>query len=192
MAFTGARPNEILGMCWEDWVREKAHIAIKRGVWRGIVGTLKTKQSKGFVAVTDELRQILLDLWNVQGCPISGPVLAGVRKNKDGKLRPVILDNMAKRSIRDKLNICAICKEPESAEHKDHEYRRDESLPTWPGWYGLRRFHATEVCKESDSETAASALRNSKEVAKEYYIRPTTVLPKTRKAVNDAFSGLIQ
>ena len=192
MAFTGARPNEVRGMRWEDWDRKAAHIAIKRGVWRNVVGTTKTEQSQGFVTVTDELRRILLDLLNSQGCPISGPILAGSRKDKDGQLRPVILDNLSKRSIRDVLNRCAICQQPESAKHKDHEYSRDESLPVWPGWYGLRRFHATEVCKEADSETAANALRNSKEVAKKHYIKPATVLPKTRKAVNDAFDGLVQ
>lgn len=144
------------------------------------------------MTVTDELREILLDLWREQGSPISGFVLSGIRKDKSGKLRAVILDNLSKRSIRDTLNRCVVCHEPESAEHKNHEYQRDESLPAWPGWYALRRFHATQVCQESDAETAANALRNTKEVAKGHYIKPSGVLPKTRKAVNDAFSGLIQ
>ena|SRR6516164_6665432 len=46
----------------------------------------------------------------------------------------------------------------------------------------------TLVCAKADSETAANALRNSREVAKRHYIKPETVLPKTRKAVNATHS----
>jgi integrase len=191
MALAGLRPNEARGLCWTHWDRAQQHLAIQQGVWHTIVGTTKTERSTAFVAVADDLRQILLELWRKQGCPISGFVLAGTRKDKDGKLRSVILDNLAKRSIAETLNRCVTCKKAESAEHKGHDYKRDESLPTWPGWYSLRRFCATQVCVQADSETAASALRNNKEVAKEHYIKPTTVLPKTRRAVNDAMSGLI-
>jgi integrase len=169
MAFAGLRPNEARGLDWQDWERSAAHLAIRRGVWHTFVGTTKTEQSEGFVTVTDELREILLDLWREQGSPISGFILAGTRKDKNGKLRSVNLDNLAKRSIRDTLKGNA-----------------------WPGWYALRRFHATQVCVKSDNETAANALRNSKEVAKKHYIKPATVLPKTRQAVNDAFTGLVQ
>jgi integrase len=172
MALTGARPNEVRGMRWDEWDRANQHIAIKRGVWHSIIGTTKTEQSQGFVAVTDELRQILQNLWEHQNRPIAGFILAGPRKNK-----PVVLDNMAKRSIRHRLDEV----------NKDAETKLE-----WPGWYALRRFHATQICKQADGETAANALRNSKEVAKNHYIKPDTVLPKTRKAVNDAVSGLVQ
>jgi integrase len=192
MALGGLRPNEARGLDWLDWDRTQAHLAIKRGVWHAVVGKLKTKRSKAFVTVTDELRSVLLDLWEHQGCPISGFVLAGSRKDKDGKLRPIILDNVVKRQIADTLSCCGVCHKPESAEHKNHEYQRDDSLPTWPGWYAFRRFHATQVCMNADAETAASALRNSKAVTKDHYLKPTTVLPKTRQAVNDAFTGLVQ
>jgi hypothetical protein len=40
---------------------------------------------------------------------------------------------MAKRSIVPVLNRCGVCKETESAEHKDHEYQRDETLSLWHG-----------------------------------------------------------
>jgi len=95
-------------------------------------------------------------------------------------------------SIVPALNRCAICKELESAEHKGHDYQRDETLPRWHGWYSLRRFVATEVRMKADSETSAKALGNSKAVADTHYIKPQTVLPDVRKAVNDAFLGLIQ
>lgn len=192
MALGGLRPNEARGLCWEHWDRAQQHLVITQGVWHTIVGTTKTKRSRSFVTVTDELRQILADLWRQQGCPIYGFVLAGTRRDKDGKTKPVILDNLSKRSIADTLNRCSVCHEAQSREHEGHNFRRHENLPRWPGFYALRLFHATQVCVQADSETAANALRNSKEVAKKHYIKPTTVLPKTRKAVNDAFNGLVQ
>jgi len=96
---------------------------------------------------------------------------------------------MAKRSIVPVLNRCGVCKETESAEHKDHEYQRDKTLSLWHGWYSLRRFVATKVRMEADSETSAKALGNCKAVADKHYIKPRTVLPDVRRAVNDAFSG---
>jgi hypothetical protein len=184
--FTGVRPGEARGLRWEEWDRAKQHIGVKRSVWHRVVGTTKTKQSERFVAVTDELREILLDLWKAQGSPIAGYILAG-RKGQ-----PIILDNMSKRSIVPALSRCSVCKAAESAEHKGHEFRRDETLPVWHGWYSLRRFVGTEVRMKADSETSAKALGNSKAVADKHYIKPSTVLPDVRKAVNDAVSGLIR
>ena len=46
--------------------------------------------------------------------------------------------------------------------------------------------------ESKSSETAAKALGNTKDVADRHYIKPLTVLPDVRKAVNDVFSGLIQ
>jgi hypothetical protein len=121
-----------------------------------------------FVTVSEELREILLDLWKAQGSPISGYILAGPRKSQ-----PVILDNLSKRSIGPALSL------------------RGEGL-SWHGWYSLRRFVGTEVRMKADSETSAKALGNSKAVADKHYIKPQTVLPDVRKAVNDAVSGLIR
>jgi len=45
---------------------------------------------------------------------------------------------------------------------------------------------------KADSETSAKALGNSKEVADKHYIKPSTVLPDMRKAVNDAVSSLLR
>jgi hypothetical protein len=44
----------------------------------------------------------------------------------------------------------------------------------------------------ADGETSAKALGNSTAIAERNYIKPQTVLPDVRKAVNDALSGLIQ
>jgi integrase len=184
MVFTGVRPGEARGLRWEEWDRANKHIAVNRAVWHRVVGTTKTEQSQRFVGVPDELREILLDLWKAKDSPIAGYILAG-RKGQ-----PVILDNMSKRSIASALTRCATCKGEESAEHEGHDFQRDETLPHWHGWYSLRRFVGTEVRMKADSETAAKALRNTKDVADKHYIKPQTVLPDVRKAINDATIGL--
>jgi len=135
MAFTGVRPGKARGLRWEEWDRNAQHIHVRRSIWHREEGEPKTESSVRFVTVTDELRGILLDLWNTQNCPMGGYIFAG-RKG-----RPIILDNMAKRVIRPAL---------EEAEIQTH------------GWYALRRFHGTEVRKESgSSDTMSKALGNS-------------------------------
>jgi hypothetical protein len=174
---------------WEEWDRAKKHIAIRRSVWHKEIGTTKTEQSERFVTVTEELREILLDLWKGQGMPLGGFILAGQ------KGQPVNLDNMAKRVIVTAFEKCAVCGTLK-ADHKPedrHRFELDQSLPKWNGWYSTRRFHGTQVRMHSDSsETTAKALGNSKEVADKHYIKPTEVLPDERKAVNDALTGLVQ
>lgn len=167
VAFTGVRPSEARGLRWEEWDRAKQQIHVRRGVWHKHVGTTKTEQSERFVAVSDELRDILLNLWNAQKCPMGGYILAGPRK----KGQPVILDNLAKRTIRTAL---------------------EEAKIEWPGWYALRRFLGTQVRMQANTEAASKALGNSKEVADRHYIKPTEVLPDVRKAVISAVSGLIR
>jgi hypothetical protein len=185
IAYTGIRPGEARGLRWEEFDRAKSQIQVVRSVWHTIEGTTKTRRSNRFVTVTADLRAILLALWNSQNCPIRGYILA----REDGGR--VNLDNMSKRDIRTALSRCAICKEPESAEHKGHEFERDGSLPHWHGWYSLRRFHGTQVRMYADSEVSAKALGNSRAVADKHYIKPTAVLPDVRKGVNDALSGLV-
>jgi len=165
MAYTGVRPGEARGLRWEEWDRAEQQLAVNRGVWHTVVGTPKTEQSERFVTVTGELREILLDLWKAQDSPLGGYILAGE------KGQPANLDNLAKRSIRPALA---------------------EAEIVWRGWYALRRFHGTQVRVESNLETTAKALGNSKAVADRHYIKPQNVLPDVRRAVNDALSGLVQ
>src|SRR5262249_35447439 len=95
MASCGVRPGEARGLRWEEWDRAEKQILVCRSVWHRIVTTPKTEKSKRFVAVSEDLRELLLDLWNCKGCPISGYILAGRKKDW-----PVILDNLTKRVIR--------------------------------------------------------------------------------------------
>ena len=161
-----------MGLAREECTFHEAHfsrvwfdeqIKIVRSVWHAIEGTTKTLQSERFVAVSAELREILLALWKAQGSPAGGYILAGRRG------RPSNLDNMAKRSIRRRLRELGLA---------------------WPEWYSLRRFHGTAVRAESNLETTSRALGNSKAVADRHYVKPSEVLPDVRKAVNDAVSGL--
>jgi len=187
IAYTGIRPGECRGLQWQDWDRAAEQLHIVRSVWHTHETKPKTERSVRFVTVTPELRSILLDLWDSQGSPISGYLLARANGER------VNLDNETKRVITPALNCCAVCKKSESAEHKGHNYKRDESLPVWHGWYSLRRFHGTQVRQEcTSSETMAKALGNSRAVADAHYLKSTEVLPDVRKAVNAAMSGLVQ
>jgi integrase len=186
MAFTGCRPGEARGLRWEEWDRKVAQIQVVRSVWHTVEGTTKTTQSNRFVTVTDELREILLALWEAQGSPLSGYILA---RAKGGRVN---LENMSKRELVPALSRCAVCKEAESAKHKGHAFERDVTLPKWHGWYSLRRFHGTQVRHEAgNSDTSAKALGNSKDVFDKHYLKSTEVLPDVRKAVNSAMRGLI-
>jgi len=176
VAMLGVRPGEARGLRWENWDRVKEQIAVRRAVWHTIEGTPKTTQSVRFLPVGGELREVLLALWKKQKSPVGGYILAA----PSGKPVPVILDNLAKRSIRRRL----------VAVNKEAASRGEKSELIWPGWYSLRRFHGTAVRAESNLETTSRALGNSKAVADKHYVKPAEVLPDVRKAVNGAVSGL--
>lgn len=159
-AFTGIRPGEVLGVRWEEWSREEEQLHIVRAVWRGIVKTTKTGTER-YVAVAPELRSILLDLWNAQGCPIAGFIIDRPHSGR----RTELLKNLFKRNIKPVLKAKGV---------------------RWPrgGFYSLRRFLGTEVRKESgSSDTASKALGNTKEVLDKHYLKSDGVLPDVREAV---------
>ena len=174
VAMLGLRPGEARGLRWEDWDRAKEQISVRRAVWHTIEGATKTQQSIRFVAVHPELREILLSLWKKQNSPLAGYILAAPSK------KPMILDNLAKRTIRPRLE----------AANKDAASRGEKVDLSWPGRYSLRRFHGTAVRAEANLETVARALGNSKAVADRHYVKPEEVLPDVKKAVFDAVSGL--
>lgn len=174
IAMLGARPGEARGLRWEDWDRVKQQITVRRAVWHTIEGTPKTPQSVRLLAVSGELREVLLALWKDQESPLEGYILAGPNGG------PIILDNLVKRTIRPRLEIV----------NSEALARGEKTQLVWPGWYSLRRFHGTAVRAESNLETTSLALGNSKAVADKHYVKPEEVLPDVRKAVNDAVSGL--
>jgi integrase len=174
IAMLGVRPGEARGLRWEDWDRVKQQIAVKRAVWHTIEGTPKTPQSIRLLAVSGELREVLLALWKHRESQLGGYILATPNGG------PTILDNLAKRSIRPRLD----------AVNRAAAGKGEQTVLTWPGWYSLRRFHGTAVRAESNLETTSRALGNSKAVADRHYVKPSEVLPDVRKAVNDAVFGL--
>jgi integrase len=174
-AMCGMGPAELRGLYWSDWDRAKQQIHIQRNYWHTFEGTTKTKQRVRFVSVTAELREILLALWNEQGSPIDGYILAAPEE----KSKPVILDNLANRTIRPRLDAVREATEEDK-----------KAALTWRSWYALRRFHGTAVRAESNLETTSRALGNSKAVADRHYVKPAEVLPDVRKAVKNAVSGL--
>lgn len=54
--------------------------------------------------------------------------------------RPINLDSFARWQFVPVLHRCGVCEKPKHLHrHADHEYKRDESLPSWKGWHGFRR-----------------------------------------------------
>ena len=172
----GLGPAEARGLRWSDWDRAKQQIYVQRNFWRNFEGSTKTEKRVRFVAVTAELRELLLALWKVQGSPLDGYILAA----PEDKKKPVILDNLARRTIRPRLEEV----------NKQAVAKGEETVLSWPGWYSFRRFHGTAVCAESDLETTSRALGNSKDIANKHYVKPGEVMPDVRVAVNAAVSGL--
>jgi integrase len=196
VAYTGVRPGEARGLQWPDWNRSADEIHVQRSIWHTHETTPKTAQSNAFVTVCPDLRAILLDLWESQGRPLGGYVLAHKDKidrcGKPIKGQRANLDNLSKRTIVKAMSCCSVCQKSELAEHEDHDFKRDAktSVP-WYGFYSLRRFHGTEVRREAgNSDTSSKALRNSKAVADRHYLAPASVLPDVRRAVNGAMAGL--
>jgi integrase len=192
LAFTGIRPGECRGLQWQDWDQVAEQLHIVRSVWHTHETEPKTEKSIRYVAVTPELRSILLDLWESQGSPTDGYLLARANgRKKNGRCKRVNLDNESKRVIMPALTRCAVCHESESAKHEGHDFVRDESLPRWFGFYSLRRFHATAVRGKSDLKTTAKALGNSEAIAEKHYVKDTGVLPGVRVAVIAGTQGLV-
>lgn len=56
-----------------------------------------------------------------------------------------LLDNLSKRVVVPALKRCSVCGEAEAKHEADHEFKLDESIPKWAGWYSLRRGVATTL-----------------------------------------------
>src|SRR5262249_35624167 len=78
MAFTGIRSGGARGLRWAESDRAEQHIHVRRSIWHMQERETKTQGSVRFVTVTDELRGILLDLWNAKNC-LAGTSLPGAR-----------------------------------------------------------------------------------------------------------------
>ncbi len=154
MFFTGLRPGEARGACWEDY--DGKRLFVRRSIWRVWTTSPKTESSVKPVPVIEPLRTILAELREADRNPSSGPILRGPSGS------PLDLDNLAERVVKPALQRCAVCKQRE-AKHAgaSHDFQLDETLPKWHGWYSLRRGVATAVADLSDSLAAKGLLRHS-------------------------------
>jgi integrase len=154
MFFSGLRPGEARGACWEDY--DGKRLFVRRSRWRVWTTPPKTESSVKPVPVIEPLGSILAELRAADGNPSSGPILRGPSGS------PLDLDNLAERVVKPALLRCAVCKRPESKHvEANHDFQLDQSLPQWHGWYALRRGVATAVANLSDSLAAKGLLRHS-------------------------------
>lgn len=153
--FAGLRPGEARGACWEDY--DGKRLFVRQSVWHTYTTSPKTESSVKPVPIIEPLGSILADLHSRDGKPSSGPILRG----PSGK--PIDLHNLANRVVIPTLRQCAVCNRLES-KHKDagHDFQLDTSLPSWRGWYSLRRGVGTAVASLArDSLAAKGLLRHS-------------------------------
>lgn len=90
--FAGLRPGEARGASWEHY--DGKTLCVKQSVWRKHATNPKTASAAKPVPAIEPLRELLSELWTVEGEPSSGPVLRGV------KGKPLSLDMLAREVIR--------------------------------------------------------------------------------------------
>jgi len=137
MFFGGLRPGEARGASWEDYNGKT--LCVKHSVWRTHTTAPKTANAAKPVPVIEPLRDLLEALRNLEGNPQSGPILRGL----SGK--PLSLDMLAREVI-----IPAV-RNPEN-------YKPNEKLLTWHGYYAFRRGIATLTSSVSRDPMAAKGL----------------------------------
>jgi hypothetical protein len=143
-------------------------LTVRQSVWHTHTTAPKTKSRAKPVPVIEPLQSILVALRESDGDPTSGPILRG----PSGK--PLDLHNLANRVVIPTLKRCLVCQQSESDHGKaDHDYRLNESLPKWHGWYALRRGVATAVTALSKDSLAAKGLlrHSSVSTTERHYIK---------------------
>jgi integrase len=176
MFFCALRPGEACAAKWENY--DGKTLRILESMWHGKAGKPKTEKSIGSVPVTEPLRVILEESRRESGYILATETGAAVD-----------LHNLAARVVRVKLALCAECHK-EKTDHgaNGHVFK---PLPTWQGWYALRRAAATFATSDylaMGQMAAKSMLRHSNvQTTAAYYIK--SVPADARRAVEamDAF-----
>ena len=152
MYFTGLRPGEARGAKWTDLDLERRVLNVRRSIWRKIETTPKTEESIAPVPVAAALAEILAKTPHASKFILATP---------SGK--PIDLHNLAAREIVPTLEICAVCggRKSEHESITQHEFKRDESVPVWRGFYALRRGIGTALADVDSAVAAKSVLRHS-------------------------------
>jgi integrase len=137
MFSTGLRPGEARGALWQDY--DGKRLLVRQSVWHTHTTAPKTEEAAAPVPTIPMLADILADLRQADGNPVHDPILRGA----SGKT--LLLDNVSQRLIIPLLCGCAACGKPESRHNAAHAFKLDELLPTWHGFYSLRRGVATTL-----------------------------------------------
>jgi hypothetical protein len=157
MFFTGA--------LWQDY--DGKRLLVRQSVWHTHTTTPKTAEAAAPVPTIPLLADILADLRQADGNPADGPILRG----PSGK--PLWLDNVSRSVIIPLLRGCALCGLPESRHKAAHAFKLDESLPTWHGFYSLRRGVATTLAGLTKDGMASKGLLCHTNIATtmRYYVK---------------------
>src|SRR5437763_14937717 len=89
MFFAGLRPGEARGARWEDYNGKT--LTVEQSVWRKHTTDPKTASDAKRVVVIEPLSELLTHLRQIEGNPVTGPILRGVTGG------PVALNRLAKR-----------------------------------------------------------------------------------------------
>lgn len=142
-AFTGLTRSELRGLKWTDYDGE--NIMVQRKVWEGHIGAPKTEAREAGVFVIPLLRKILAKYKTAFPPQGDGWIFRGERL-----LRPLDLDNMAKRDIPQHIN------------------------GAWFGWHAFRRGLGTRLNEAGvDDKDIQSILRHADiSTTQAFYILP--------------------
>ncbi|MGA7622337.1 MAG: hypothetical protein WB630_14030 [Candidatus Acidiferrales bacterium] len=157
MFFTRLRPGEARGALWQDY--DGKRLLVRQSVWHAHTTVPKTAEAAAPVPIIPLLADILADLRQADGNPADGPILRG----PSGK--PLWLDNVSQRVIIPLLRGCAVCGRPEYDHKSGHAFKLDESLPTWHGFYSLRRGVATTLAGLTKDGMASKGLPRHTNIA---------------------------
>lgn len=150
-AFTGLRHAELRGLQWRDFEGER--LSVERTVWRTRQSLPKTESSENTVPVLPILRSMLENYRQYLEGPVEEDNLGKTLRPTDwlfqGERRgtSMNLPNLVRRTIIPNLTRCEVCHFPKHhhAEHKDHAFKLDETIPTWKGWHCFRRSLASNL-----------------------------------------------
>jgi integrase len=153
--FCALRPGEAAATRWENW--SGTHLTITQSVWRGRLGTPKTKESAQTIEVPEPCQAVLTRFRESEGNPTSGFILHG---SKD---QPLNLDYLTRTVIKPILEAKQI------AWHPIKYFRNDAAS------------HISDATK--DGLAAASLLRHKTPATTDSYYAKIMEAAKTRARV---------
>ena len=121
-AFTGLRVGELRGLTWGSYLpgddSSLGVLRVLQSIWRGRVGTPKTKRSKAVVVLIPQVSALLEQHRIACGNPVSGPIFA------NGAGNALDLDSLYQRQMKEPFRKAGV---------------------EWEGWHGFRRGLANEL-----------------------------------------------